>query len=554
MTVGQGPIRGTLRLPDNRLAGVRSAGTSVRLFLSNDPTHQGASWQNVRSVVSGGGSGVTYHDPFLARAADGTLFCAYRIQNASGQFKVGLSRSANNGVTWTADTDVTGWNTRFVGAPFLHQRTNGNLQVYYDSEVDAAANGDAGDQWIAMKERNGIAGLWDENGTVIAARSSNISQLSRDGMPTIVRLEPFNGNERLMCVVEGVATGAGHNWNVVRAYQSFDGGRTWNYADRQTVYQSSRTSGNDRYNAYNPYAIRVGNGPVRVAFCTDEAKPGAPDATNAPVNQRFAHVRYVQTTNDFESWGTPQDIWTADALNYNPGLFEVAPNHVLCTIDNLDGSVLTLRDPPADLTAPAPVSSTLSFARYPEVSFTFDEPVSPAGLSASALQASVIGSGLTTTATSFRQSADGKTLIFTLPTSAPAGAYRFRLPANTLRDTWGNTLTTATDLQGTDVYLLPGDLDRDRVVGFSDLLTMAQAYGSTGATYLQGNLDADESGRVEFSDLLILAQNYGQSQPATTVPGPYRQARPNVGRSAALTADPQTKLPDSLHTSDALEG
>lgn len=55
---------------------------------------------------------------------------------------------------------------------------------------------------------------------------------------------------------------------------------------------------------------------------------------------------------------------------------------------------------------------------------------------------------------------------------------------------------------------LPGDCNHDGSVGFSDLLTLAQNYGTTsGATFEQGDLNGD--GRVDFQDLLILAQNYG---------------------------------------------
>ena len=62
---------------------------------------------------------------------------------------------------------------------------------------------------------------------------------------------------------------------------------------------------------------------------------------------------------------------------------------------------------------------------------------------------------------------------------------------------------------------IPGDVDGDGTVGFSDLLRLAQNYGATGATWAQGDLNGD--GTVGFADLLLLAQNYGDSvtSPAT---------------------------------------
>ena len=46
-------------------------------------------------------------------------------------------------------------------------------------------------------------------------------------------------------------------------------------------------------------------------------------------------------------------------------------------------------------------------------------------------------------------------------------------------------------------------------MNFADLLALAQHYGSSNATWEQGDLNGD--GSVNFADLLILAQNYGRS-------------------------------------------
>jgi surface-anchored protein len=54
----------------------------------------------------------------------------------------------------------------------------------------------------------------------------------------------------------------------------------------------------------------------------------------------------------------------------------------------------------------------------------------------------------------------------------------------------------------------PGDTDVDGDVDFSDLLTLAQNYGTTrGMWWQRGDFQAD--GAVGFDDLLALAQNYG---------------------------------------------
>ena len=53
-------------------------------------------------------------------------------------------------------------------------------------------------------------------------------------------------------------------------------------------------------------------------------------------------------------------------------------------------------------------------------------------------------------------------------------------------------------------------------MSFSDLLLLAQHYGTAQPLYEGGDLTGD--GTVDFSDLLLLAQNYGQSSmPAAAV-------------------------------------
>jgi hypothetical protein len=61
-------------------------------------------------------------------------------------------------------------------------------------------------------------------------------------------------------------------------------------------------------------------------------------------------------------------------------------------------------------------------------------------------------------------------------------------------------------------FELAGDINRDRSVGFIDLVIVAQNYGSADAIYSRGDLTGD--GAVGFSDLVLIAQNYGHSLPA----------------------------------------
>lgn len=81
-------------------------------------------------------------------------------------------------------------------------------------------------------------------------------------------------------------------------------------------------------------------------------------------------------------------------------------------------------------------------------------------------------------------------------------------------------ITKWTFTSGNAQLRLPADFNSDGTINFADLLILAQNYGSTHATFAQG--DASGDGTVNFADLLILAQNYGQSASATDASGLLR--------------------------------
>eukprot|EP00456_Euglypha_rotunda_P024699 TRINITY_DN20144_c0_g1_i5.p1 TRINITY_DN20144_c0_g1~~TRINITY_DN20144_c0_g1_i5.p1 ORF type:complete len:192 (-),score=19.38 TRINITY_DN20144_c0_g1_i5:149-724(-) len=189
-----------------------------------------------------------------------------------------------------------------------------------------------------MVGRAGTAGPWTAYGLTVASRESNPSTICRDGLSSVIQL----GNDRIMCVTEGVDTGGSHS-NVLRAIESWDGGRTWNYSQRIIIYEARVDSASGkRYNAYDPWGIRVGNGPVWVSFCTDEDFPPPPDASSTPIGQRRCHIKYIATTTDFEHWSSPTTIWSGSTNSYSPGLFERNLNDVIATIDELNGNILIM--------------------------------------------------------------------------------------------------------------------------------------------------------------------------------------------------------------------
>ena len=318
---------------DGAIIGGRSTGHSIEVWSSTD---KGNTWSRIGTVADN--SSVNFGDVmFLAVPDTDTVYCAFREKNSDSQYSVVVCRSDNGGYDWVYDSTVISGCTQFVGAPWLFIAQNGDMQCYYDSEPLATQNGVSGAQWIAMQGRNKLTGEWNKYGVVAASRDVNASKFIRDGMASVVDL----GNNRIMVVTEGIedSRSGGVYSNVVRAIQSYDGGYTWNYAGRKIVYQSGTDSvSGRRYNAYCPMAIRVGNGPVGVVFCTDEDFKGTPDASSEAVTKRRTHIKYIRTLENFESWGEVIPVWTDGSSAYAPGMIETAPNEVLVSIDHFSGN------------------------------------------------------------------------------------------------------------------------------------------------------------------------------------------------------------------------
>ena len=95
---------------------------------------------------------------------------------------------------------------------------------------------------------------------------------------------------------------------------------------------------------------------------------------------------------------------------------------------------------------------------------------------------------------------------------------------------------TLTSESGHDYLPLGGDINLDGTTDFSDLLTLAQHYGATNATWEQGDFNHD--GIVGFADLLILAQNYGGTLPQGEIATLSPSFRSEVEQAFAQVPEP----------------
>jgi ELWxxDGT repeat protein len=201
-----------------------------------------------------------------------------------------------------------------------------------------------------------------------------------------------------------------------------------------------------------------------------------------------------------------------------------------------------------DDVAPTALASSFNYAgKVQTLTVTFSEDLANSlALSDWTLIDRATGNDVSTLLTSLSIDPETNVATLTLPPNLPKGDYRLTLPAGAATDRGGNPTLNDVAL---DFFHLPGDVNRDRAVNFSDLLILAKNYNTSSATYAQGDLTGD--GVVNFADLVLLAKNYNASLPAP--PAPPLSAPVIVYASTPLTATaaPRPKPPSVFRVTPA---
>jgi hypothetical protein len=190
-----------------------------------------------------------------------------------------------------------------------------------------------------------------------------------------------------------------------------------------------------------------------------------------------------------------------------------------------------------DNTPPMVTSDQFLFASGPrKIAITFSEDVS-ASLQVDDLTVHNVDANtdLDSSAMTLSWDAASNTATWTFGALADAN-YHATLHAVGVTDAASNALAQDATL---DFWFLNGDADRDRSVGFNDLVAVAQHYGAvSGGTLAGGDMDGD--GAVGFSDLVTVAQNYGKT--LAPLPAAIPASAP-VAAAAVAAAAPVESAP-----------
>ena len=174
----------------------------------------------------------------------------------------------------------------------------------------------------------------------------------------------------------------------------------------------------------------------------------------------------------------------------------------------LQSAITTVNINVRETVAPTVASSQFSFETAPQnVKVVFSEDVG-ASLSASDFVFTNLATNQLVSRT-LTYAAATNTATLSFPFILSDGDYRMTIAAGAVVDAAGNALAG----YNFDFFFLMGDINRDRSVGFPDLVTLAQNYNTGGRTFSGGNLDYSADGVVAFADLVILAQTYNAFLP-----------------------------------------
>lgn len=265
----------------------------------------------------------------------------------------------------------------------------------------------------------------------------------------------------------------------------------------------------------NGVASRGGNVGINSVLTLAQASPASGDA-----------IYYTLDGSDPRTVGGGL---SSSAILYTAGV--TISSSATLTVRTRNGSTWSGKDSVAFVvsgTAPTLVSSAFGVTgNAPQVSFRFNRSLVASG------QTPVLsvqhGNGTTYAVNNY--AINGDTITFDLVTGLASGSYTATLTTAGVVDSSGNAPSVPLAMT---FRFIPGDLNLDFVVDFSDLLILAQNYGKTGQTYAQGNANFSPDGVIGFEDLLIVAQHYGMSLVVAPVVPPAAAAKKRTSAASDI--------------------
>lgn len=299
----------------------------VRVFLAVSEDG-GASWTN-RSVIVEVPDNPDVGDGSLLQTRGGRLLYAYRHNLNTGEHKqspyysIRVRSSDDGGRSWREHSIVEEVQVEALApgdqqglwGPFLFQTLEGDIQCFYDDENRPHNEGFRRHQWIVMETWSEKKERWED--PVVVARPQDVSELSRDGMPSVVELDG-----RLVCFFEGVEpVGDNRYRSVLRSTFSDSNGKRWSWQKngRASVYSSPGA-----FSSFAPHAIALSNGWLAVVFVTNEDRSSLDELSVTPDHMQL-DVKLVLSRDGGKSWLGPYFVDDTNHRSGIPSVVETTP-------------------------------------------------------------------------------------------------------------------------------------------------------------------------------------------------------------------------------------
>jgi hypothetical protein len=253
------------------------------------------------------------------------LWFSYRDnQLRANTFSIRVAHSLDGGKSWKVHSTVATSQVARQGlwASHLFDIGDGSVLCTFDDEASPWKS-HPGHQWLTGMVWDPAKRTWSEPRTV--SRAHNPAHLSRDGMPSVVRLGKAQGSP-LGCAFETVTTTPEHASQIMFVTSSDNGNHwSWETSERFVIFRSKYS----RYSAYCPWLAQLSNGVLACVFTSND-RADSHDAPGTPAGKLHGDVMISTSQDQGKTWSKAEVVYAGGNRNYMPQLLEVTPGKLVC--------------------------------------------------------------------------------------------------------------------------------------------------------------------------------------------------------------------------------
>jgi hypothetical protein len=299
---------------------VRQGGKASVILVKGTP--DGKTWTDGAVIASQPDTpGTDIGDGCLCIVGKEIWFSYRDNQLRANTFSIKVAHSVDGGKSWSSHSTVatSAGARQGLWASHLLDLGGGSVFCTFDDETSPWKT-HLGHQWLTGVVWNPKARVWDAPRTV--SRAHNPVHLSRDGMPSVVRL----GKAKLGCAFETVTTTPEHASQIMFVTSNDNGNHwSWETTERSVIFRSKVS----RYSAYCPWLTQLSNGVLACVFTSND-RAVTFDFPGTPAGKLHGDVMLSTSKDQGKTWSKAKAVYAGGNRNYMPQLLEVSPGRLVC--------------------------------------------------------------------------------------------------------------------------------------------------------------------------------------------------------------------------------